>query len=36
VHIVAKRKGRETWYPHYMIRICKVERDYGRPDWARE
>jgi len=35
-HIVAKRKGREIWYPHYMIRICKVERDYGRPDWARE
>lgn len=35
-HIVAKRKGRETWYSHYMIRICKVERDYGRPDWARE
>src|SRR5262249_54726139 len=34
-HIVAKRKGREIWYPHYMIRICKVERDYGRPDWPR-
>ena len=32
VHMVAKRKGREIWYPHYMIRICKVERDYGRPD----
>ena len=32
VHMVAKRNGRETWYPHYMIRICKVERDYGRPD----
>lgn len=25
-------KGRETWYSHYMIRICKVERAYGRPD----
>jgi heme-degrading monooxygenase HmoA len=35
-HIVAKRKGRETWYPHYMIRICKVERDYGRPDWPQD
>ena len=35
-HMVAKRKGRETWYSHYMIRICKVERDYGRPDWPRD
>ena len=34
-HVVAKRKGREIWYSHYMIRICKVERDYGRPDWPR-
>jgi heme-degrading monooxygenase HmoA len=31
-HQVAKRKGREIWYSHYMIRICKVERAYGRPD----
>jgi heme-degrading monooxygenase HmoA len=31
-HQVAKRKGRETWYSHYMIRICRVEREYGRPD----
>ena len=31
-HMVAKRKGREIWYSHYLIRICKVERDYGRPD----
>jgi heme-degrading monooxygenase HmoA len=31
-HLVAKRKGREIWYTHYMIRICKVEREYGRPD----
>ena len=31
-HEVAKRKGREIWYSHYMIRICKVERAYGRPD----
>jgi heme-degrading monooxygenase HmoA len=35
-HVVAKRKGREIWYSHYMIRICKVERDYGRPDWSQE
>jgi heme-degrading monooxygenase HmoA len=31
-HQVAKRKGRESWYSHYMIRICKVERAYGRTD----
>ena len=31
-HLVAKKKGREIWYSHYMIRICKVERDYGRRD----
>ncbi|MBV9017601.1 MAG: antibiotic biosynthesis monooxygenase [Alphaproteobacteria bacterium] len=31
-HRVAKQKGREIWYSHYLIRICKVERDYGRPD----
>lgn len=31
-HQVAKRQGRELWYSHYMIRICRVERAYGRPD----
>jgi heme-degrading monooxygenase HmoA len=31
-HQVAKEKGREIWYSHYMIRICKVERAYGRAD----
>jgi heme-degrading monooxygenase HmoA len=31
-HMVAKNKGREIWYSHYLIRICKVERDYGRPE----
>jgi heme-degrading monooxygenase HmoA len=29
-HMVAKKKGREIWYSHYYIRICKVEREYGR------
>jgi heme-degrading monooxygenase HmoA len=32
-HLIAKKKGRESWYSHYMIRICKVEREYGRPGW---
>jgi heme-degrading monooxygenase HmoA len=31
-HQAAKKKGRELWYSHYLIRICKVERDYGRAD----
>lgn len=31
-HRIAKQKGREIWYSHYMIRICRVEREYGRPD----
>ena len=31
-HRIAKKKGREIWYSHYYIRICKVERDYGRPE----
>ena len=31
-HREAKRRGREEWYSHYMIRICRVEREYGQPD----
>jgi heme-degrading monooxygenase HmoA len=31
-HLSAKSKGRTIWYAHYMIRICKVEREYGRAD----
>lgn len=31
-HQVAKKMGREVWYSNYMIRICRVERAYGRPD----
>ena len=32
MHQIAKVKGRELWYSHWMIRICMVEREYGRPD----
>jgi len=28
-HLLAQQKGREAWYSHYKVRICKVERDYG-------
>jgi heme-degrading monooxygenase HmoA len=27
-HLVAQKQGREKWYEHYKVRICKVERDY--------
>ena len=27
-HLIAQRTGREQWYEHYKVRICKVERDY--------
>ena len=28
-HTEARDRGREQWYQHYQLRICKVERDYG-------
>jgi len=28
-HQEAQRLGKERWYKQYMIRIAKVERDYG-------
>jgi heme-degrading monooxygenase HmoA len=28
-HILAREKGRETWYQSFKTRIAKVERDYG-------
>jgi heme-degrading monooxygenase HmoA len=28
-HLLAQKKGRETWYKEFKTRICKVERDYG-------
>jgi heme-degrading monooxygenase HmoA len=27
-HLVAQKQGRDAWYVHYKVRICKVERDY--------
>jgi heme-degrading monooxygenase HmoA len=27
-HLIAQSTGREKWYEHYKVRICKVERDY--------
>ena len=28
-HTEVRKIGREQWYEHYQLRICKVERDYG-------
>jgi heme-degrading monooxygenase HmoA len=28
-HQTAQRKGKETWYSSYHVRICKVEREYS-------
>ncbi|HEU4716578.1 MAG TPA: antibiotic biosynthesis monooxygenase [Bacteroidia bacterium] len=28
-HLLAQRYGREKWYSHFKVRVCKVERDYG-------
>jgi heme-degrading monooxygenase HmoA len=27
-HLTAQKHGRDKWYQHYKVRICKVERDY--------
>jgi len=28
-HVAARQLGREKWYKYYMLRVAKVERDYG-------
>ena len=28
-HLVAQRLGREKWYEHYFLRVCRVERAYA-------
>ena len=27
-HLLAQKQGRDSWYEHFKVRICKVERDY--------
>ena len=29
-HLMAQKLGKEQWYSDYKIRICRVERDYGK------
>jgi heme-degrading monooxygenase HmoA len=31
-HAAAQRMGRERWYSHYEMRVCKVERAYAGPE----
>jgi len=28
-HQVAQEKGKQDWYENYMVKICKVEREYS-------
>lgn len=28
-HLMAQKRGRESWYQSYTTRICLVEREYG-------
>lgn len=30
-HLVAQRRGQDTWYADYRVRIAQVTRDYGHP-----
>ncbi|WP_282610086.1 antibiotic biosynthesis monooxygenase [Pelagibius sp. Alg239-R121] len=31
-HLVAQKLGIERWYPHYELRVARVERAYSGPD----
>jgi heme-degrading monooxygenase HmoA len=31
-HLVAQEIGRQRWYEHYEMRVCKVERAYAGPE----
>jgi heme-degrading monooxygenase HmoA len=33
-HQMAQRAGKKLWYSDYMLRISKVERDYGKTPHA--
>lgn len=28
-HLFAQQRGRDIWYAHFKVRICRVEREYG-------
>jgi len=29
-HLEAQRRGRTDWYESYVVRVCRVDRAYGR------
>jgi heme-degrading monooxygenase HmoA len=31
-HLVAQKLGKQRWYEHYEMRVCKVERAYSGPE----
>jgi heme-degrading monooxygenase HmoA len=31
-HLDAQRRGKESWYSHYQVRVARVERGYSGPD----
>lgn len=31
-HVAAQRRGRETWYADYRVRVATVTREYGADD----
>ncbi|MEH6682298.1 MAG: antibiotic biosynthesis monooxygenase [Sediminicola sp.] len=31
-HLVAQRKGIADWYSSYTVRVCLVEREYGKAE----
>lgn len=33
-HLHAQRRGRDTWYEDYRVRVATVSRDYGPDDSA--
>lgn len=28
-HVLAQRLGKEQWYEEYLVKVCRVEREYG-------
>lgn len=31
-HALAQKRGKDTWYEHYELRVAKVERAYSGPE----
>ncbi len=35
-HQIAQELGKSTWYEAYRVRVCKVEREYGKAHHASD